>query len=106
MEYINRFIQNIVDPLIYFIFALALLYFIYGMVLFIKGADDEEARTTGRNHMLWSVIGLAIMVSVYAILGIITGTVGVGRGPANSVPGITLPDDNRYQTNFLNSGSV
>ena len=79
MEYINRFIQSIVDPAIYFIFALALLYFVYGVALFIKGADDEEARTTGQRHMLWSVIGLAIMVSVYAILGIITGTVGVGR---------------------------
>ena len=106
MEYINRFIQNIVDPAIYFIFALALLYFIYGMVLFIKGADDEEARTTGRRHMLWSVVGLAIMVSVYAILAIITGTVGVGKGSANSVKSIPLPDDNKAQMNFFNSGAV
>ena len=76
MKYINNLIQNVVNPLIYFIFAMALVYFIYGMVLFIKGADNEEARETGKRHMIWSVAGLAIMVSVYAILGIIINSLG------------------------------
>lgn len=76
MTYINNFITNIVDPLIYFIFGLTLVYFVYGMVLFIKGSASEEARATGQRHMLWSVVGMAIMVSVYSILAIIIGTMG------------------------------
>jgi len=76
MEYLSRFIDNIVNPIIYFLFALALLYFLYGVFIFIMSADDETARATGKKHMFWGVIGLFIMVSVYGILDLVIGTVG------------------------------
>jgi hypothetical protein len=76
MEYLNRFVTNIVNPIIYFLFAIALMYFLYGVIVFILNADDEEARKTGKKHILWGIIGLFIMVSVYGILGIVLGTVG------------------------------
>lgn len=76
MEYLNRFISNIVNPVIYFLFAVALMYFLYGVLIFIINADDESARDTGKKHMFWGVIGLFIMVSVYGIIGLILGTMG------------------------------
>jgi uncharacterized membrane protein len=76
MEYLNRFISNIVNPLIYFLFAIALMYFLYGVLVFIINAEDETARDTGKKHMFWGVIGLFIMVSVYGIIGLILGTMG------------------------------
>ena len=76
MIYINRFLQYIVNPIIYLLFGLALIYFLYGVFVFIRGASSEDARDTGRTHMLWGVVGLAIMISVYGILQIIAGTVG------------------------------
>jgi len=76
MNYLQRLVDNIVNPIIYFIFALALLYFLYGVIIFIKDADDETARDTGKKHMLWGIVGLFIMVSVYGIIGIIIGTIG------------------------------
>ena len=76
MQYLSRFIDNIVNPIIYFLFAIALLYFLYGVLIFIINADDESARATGKTHMFWGIIGLFIMVSVYAILGMVIGTVG------------------------------
>lgn len=77
MIYLSRFVDNIVNPLIYFLFAIALLYFLYGVLVFILNADDESKRDIGKKHMLWGIIGLFIMVSVYGILGLIIGTVGV-----------------------------
>lgn len=82
MVYLNRFVDNIVNPVIYFLFAIALLYFLYGVLVFIINADDETARDTGKKHMLWGIIGLFIMVSVYGILGLIIGTIGA-QAPAN-----------------------
>jgi hypothetical protein len=76
MPYLNRFIGNIVNPIIYFIFALALLYFLYGILTFVINAGDESKRAVGKQHMFWGIIGLFIMVSVYGILGIVLGTVG------------------------------
>ena len=76
MAYLDIFISNIVNPIIYFLFAVALLYFLYGVLLFIIHADDETERATGKRHMFWGIVGLFIMVSVYGILGLILGTVG------------------------------
>jgi len=76
MNYINKFTEQIVNPAILFLFALALVYFLYGMVVFIKNADDEKARNEGKQNMIWGIVGLFIMVGVYGILRIVIGTVG------------------------------
>ena len=71
----------IVDPIIYFLFALALVYFLYGVLELIRNADSDEARKTGRQHVLWGVIGMFIMVSFYGIMHVICNTIpGINCG--------------------------
>ncbi len=67
----------IINPLIMLLFALATLYFIYGVFMFISNPDNEEKKTTGKTHMLWGIIGIAIMVSVWSLLTLITNTFGI-----------------------------
>lgn len=67
----------IINPLIFFMFAVALMYFIYGVFEFISNSENEEKRTAGKSHMLWGVIGMFIMVAVFTIMSIITNTLGV-----------------------------
>jgi len=67
------------------IFALALLFFFYGGFVFIVNTGDESKRIEGRSHMFWGVIGMVIMVSVFAILRIGLATFGVNNS--------TLPSD-------------
>lgn len=63
--------KQIVNPLIGLMIAVAVVFFIYGVVEFISAANNEEARTKGRQHMVWGVIGLFIMVSVWGIMNIL-----------------------------------
>ena len=77
--YLQSFIYNIVNPIIYFLFALAFLYFLYGVLIFIINADDESKRAIGKQHMFWGLIGLFIMVSVYGILDVVISTMGAGE---------------------------
>ncbi len=70
--------KNILFPVINLLMGVALLVFLYGVFEFIIGANNEEARATGRRHILWGVIGLLIMVSALAILQIVAGTAGLG----------------------------
>mgnify|MGYP001567175337 CR=1 FL=1 len=67
--------KAIVDPIIYFLFALALAYFLYGVFELIRNADSEEARRAGQRHVLWGVIGMFIMVSFYGIMHVICNTI-------------------------------
>jgi hypothetical protein len=67
----------IVNPLIELLFAIAFVMFLVGVYEFVRGAADPDARAKGGQHILWGVVGLAIMVSVYGIIRIIANTLGV-----------------------------
>jgi len=91
---LNGFIANvdtfIINPLISLLFALALAYFLYGAFEFILNGSNDEKKTTGKTHMLWGIIGLTIMMGVWAILGVILSTFNIqGIKPQEGT--VTLP---------------
>jgi len=71
---IGRVATYIINPAIKLMFIIALAYFLWGMVQFIRKADSEDGRTDGKRHMLWGVIGMAIMVSVNSIISLAVRT--------------------------------
>ncbi len=73
---LNRISTYLINPLIYMLFTAAFIVFIWGLVQFVGNLNNEEARSTGGKHMLWGLIGMAIMLSVNGIIGIINATVG------------------------------
>ena len=71
----------ILSPIIYLLFGLALLLFLYGVFEFIKKSDDPDERKKGGQHMLWGIIGMAIMFSAYGIINFILNTMwGISYG--------------------------
>ena len=77
---IGKIKSEIIDPLIWFIFFLGFLYFLYGVYEMVRGADDETARATGRQHILWGLVGMFIMISFWGIMNLICGTIGADCG--------------------------
>jgi len=67
----------IINPLIVLLFAMAVVYFVYGLVKYLISPDNEEVRKSSKSHMLWGVIGMFIMVSVFGIMNLIMNTLGV-----------------------------
>ena len=76
-ELVKRVNKVILNPFIAFLFAVALVYFIYGVFEFLANASNEDARTKGKQHMLWGVIGMFIMMAVFGIIQIIMTTLGI-----------------------------
>jgi hypothetical protein len=74
---VSRIESAILFPLISFMLALALLYFLWGAYEFVANADNDSARDTGKKHMMFGVIGMVVMVSALAILRIAAGTFGL-----------------------------
>ncbi len=73
-ELIGRFVTFIVNPAIKLLFIVALVYFLWGVAEFIRKADSDDGRSEGKRHMFWGVIGMAIMISVNAIIAMALGT--------------------------------
>lgn len=73
---INRVEKAIIDPLILLAFAVAIVVFFYGIVKFINNTDNPTEKEVGKKNMIYGIVGLTIMISVYGILEIIASTVG------------------------------
>lgn len=72
--FLDRINVQILTPAILLLFALAIFWFILGMVKYIQNAESPEKRQEGYQHMLWSVIGIFIMISVKGIINLVLNT--------------------------------
>ena len=67
----------IASSIIPLIFALAIAVFIWGVVQYLLGANDETERQKGTQFMLWGIIALTVMVSIWGLVRILTNTFGI-----------------------------
>jgi len=86
-ELVRALNKIIINPLIYFMFILALIIFLWGMVEYMIHANEGLKRKESGQHILWGLIGMTIMVGVFAIMNIITSTLGVNPGVFNPQAG-------------------
>lgn len=85
--FVKKLNTYIFNPLITLMIIVAVAVFIYGIFEYIRGADSEEARQKGQQHMLWSIVGLFIMVGVFFIMRVILGSVGIDETQINPQTG-------------------
>ncbi len=69
-------IQALMNTLVPIIILLAVLYFLWGLAQFVLNAGDDAARTEGRNKMIWGIVGLFVMVSVWGIVNFLQDAFG------------------------------
>lgn len=55
----------------------ALIMFLFGVVKFIANSGDEAGRKEGKQFILWGIIGLFVMISIFGILSVLVNTFGV-----------------------------
>lgn len=74
MQIIQKFAEIIINPAIMVMFAVAFVIFLWGVAQYIRNSNDPSSVSTGRDHMIWGIIGMAIMVSAFAIIKIVLST--------------------------------
>jgi ribose/xylose/arabinose/galactoside ABC-type transport system permease subunit len=72
--------------------SLALLYFFWGLAEYIRKSDSEEVKSEGKTRMLWGVIAIAVMVSIFGIITLMSSTLGFTPGGAVEPPFIDTFD--------------
>ncbi len=84
---ISALATYILNPVIGVMIAVALLYFIWGVVQYVRNADDSAARETGSRHIIYGIIGLFIMISAFSIVKVILNSFNLTEG-VNYVDGV------------------
>ena len=66
--------SDILNFLVPILIALAVVIFLVGVVKYITAAGDEEKRASGRNTMIYGIIGLFVMVAVWGLVNVLFET--------------------------------
>lgn len=77
-------IGNILDILIPILVILGVVYFIWGVITYFIG-DDEEAKKKGRDRIIYGLIGLVVIVAMWGLVGIVLKTFNVDN--SGTIPG-------------------
>lgn len=68
---INRFLLPI-------LIVLALVIFFFGVAQYVLNGENTEERAKGRQFMLWGVLALFVLVSIWGIIKLLSVTFGFG----------------------------
>lgn len=82
-------IGSILRPIVPFLIGLAVVIFIYG-VLTTMLSEGGEKKEDGKQYMMWGIVGIFVMVSVWGLVGILSSTFSLDNTTIPTIK-ITIP---------------
>lgn len=81
--------NQLINRLIPFVITLALLVFLWGILTYIFSTDSGK-RDEAKGYMIWGIIGLFVMVSVWGLVNILVRSLALDN-TAPPAPGLPNP---------------
>jgi uncharacterized membrane-anchored protein len=85
IETLVQSISRIINIIIPIVFALALLFFFWGVAQYILNSGNDEAQKEGRSKMIWGIVALFVMSAVWGLVRFLGTAVGVNQESGPSV---------------------
>lgn len=96
-SYLGQLIRgasNLLSQILIFLIALAVVWFIWNVVRYSM-SEDEGGKDKAKDQMKWGIIAIAVIVSVWGIVGLLKSAFGLESGnnaPTDlnqMIPGVT-----------------
>ncbi len=91
-------IQGILDNIVPFIVGLAVFVIIWGIFTYITQASNEEKREEAKKYILWGVVGVFMMLSIWGFVNILLNTFSldnqINSDTIPKVPQLVMPGGN------------
>ncbi len=71
-------VKSLISIAVPLVIALAVLFFLFALVQYMTKVGEE--RDTARNHMIWGIIILFVMVSLWGLVNLVQDTFGINQG--------------------------
>lgn len=87
LGYIQRFFtqgKDLLDKVVVFLVALAIAWFIWNVIRYTI-AEDEEKKGDAKKQMIWGIVAIAVIVSIWGLVSILQNIFGVDRYQDNNV---------------------
>lgn len=94
---------NLFRIIVMFLISLAVVWFIWNVIQHTI-SDDEDKRSKAKEQMIWGIVGITVMMSVWGIVAILQTAFGIGGSNTvptnlNFIPGVlqpTTPSNNNF----------
>lgn len=87
LNYASRLLdqaKGLLDQLVVFLIALAVVWFIWNVIRYTM-SSDEEKKGAAKTQMIWGIIAIAVIVSIWGLVAILQNIFGVGDSGVENV---------------------
>ena len=84
-------VGGIINALMLLFLSLIMLYFLWGIVKFIRKSGDDKDRENAKWMMIYSIIGMTVVASLWGIVALITNT--FFTTPPSTLPKPNIPSN-------------
>ena len=101
---------SIINLLIPVLAGIAIVFFFIGLIRFIYNAGDVKSRSTGRDAMVWGLVGIFVIFSLWGIIAIVQqslfGSTTINSSGSSGSPASNLtPYSNPVNSNYPSGSS-
>lgn len=98
---------GIINQAIVVVASLALLFFFWGLANFILNSSNAEKKGEGRSIMIWGIVALFVMFSVWGLIGVLQNTfLKGGATSSQSLPSLSPSGLNQLSPGPDSSGYI
>lgn len=90
-------VGGVVNTTTIVIVALAFLFFFWYLAVFILKSGDDEAQKKAKARMIYSIVAIVVITSLWGIIAFVRSIVGIGAGEdeaINAIPRVEVRDSN------------
>ena len=73
---IPTLIGRVIDSVLGIVGSLALIMFVYGGLIWMTAAGNDQSVSKGKNILMWATIGLVVIFSSYALVKFVIQAIG------------------------------
>lgn len=78
-------ISQVVQPLVALVFAAAVFFFIWNVFMVITKSDQPEELANLKSRVVWGVVAIGVMASVWGLVRIVISSTGLNPGSVINV---------------------
>lgn len=83
--FVGFIIDSFIKPVTWVIMSLAVVFFLWNMMMVIKNSDNSEELSKFKDKAIWGIVAIAVMVSMWGLVNFVTGSLNLDLKP------ITIP---------------
>ncbi|MDD5152979.1 MAG: hypothetical protein PHS95_03255 [Candidatus Pacebacteria bacterium] len=84
-ELVAYLIKSVAEPIFGLILAGTVVYFLWNTFQFVRNSDDPEAHVEFKKKLMWGIIAIAVMVSMWGLVNFLRASVNLNNNPI-SIP--------------------